>query len=145
MCIGLKIVAYCTHIVRLCANFENIAVCEKISGTRFESVLHKFFLVNILFVDNNYALTGKHKRNTARGSHIAAELIKIMTHIACGSVAVICKSLNYYGDTRRTVALIDYAFVIIGIAVSGSLFNDSFDIIVRNIASLRLSYAILKL
>ena len=99
---------------RISCYLNNAVLKAEIVAACFEDILHCLVLVDVavLVVKNNNALQREQEVNAAGSAHVSAELVKVMADLACGTVSVIGKALNYNCNAVRTIALV-YAVLVV--------------------------------
>ena len=118
----------------------DLSVGLHVGGAGLERVLHHLVLVYIavLVVDDDDALLIEAPAHAAGLTHVAAVLVKGVTHVARGAVAVVGHGLDYDGDAARAVALVGHGLVVIRAAGAESLVYRALDVVVGHIRCLGL-------
>ena len=86
----------------------------------------------------DYSLKGEHEAYAARCSEISAELVEIVTDIACCTVLVIGKCFNNNGNAVRAIAFVCNIFIVNVADITGSLLNTTFNGIVGHVVGFSL-------
>ena len=86
--------------------------------------------------ENDHALFGEQKRNTAACTEVTAELVEVMANVASRPVFIVGQAFYDDSNAVRAIAFIDDGFIVVLIAAAGSLLNDTVDVIVWYIVGL---------
>ena len=96
------------EILGLGVDGEHIVVCLKVRCSDLKRVAHNgvFVLFEFLALDHEHAFAVEHEAYATLCAHIAAKLVKVVSDLARGSVAVVGQRLDDDRDAADAVALI---------------------------------------
>ena len=111
---------------------EHIAVGLKIVSAAVHGVHHDviFLVVAVLIVDDQDTLLVEAPGHAAGSAQVAAELIEVVAHGACGTVAVVGHGLHDDSNTAGAVAFVGDGLVVITTACTGGLLQAALDVVV---------------
>ena len=95
-----------------------------------------FLIVAIFVVDDQDALLVKGPGHAAVGAQVAAELVEVVAHGACGTVAVVGHGFHDDGNTAGAVAFVGDGFVVVATLAACSRLKGTRDVVVGHVGSL---------
>ena len=110
---------------------EAVLLGLEVIGAGIHSVHHDrvFLIIPVLVVNDQDALPVKGPGDAAGGAHVAAVLVEVVAHGACGTVAVIGHGLHNHGHAAGAVTLVGDGLVIVAGAGAAGLLQHPLDVV----------------